>query len=1038
MNPSLTVLFILFPFFVSAIMEQTCPNEDTSPCTCTKYSDGDVRVDCSSASSAAAISSALTKDSWPSIQLWEFVIEDNVEVAELPEGIFGDLSFQRIFMRNTAVKKIHPTAILPFKRLLTYLAIIDSRLENFPFHILHEFRHLRELRLFNNLLTFVPTFKSESLEILRLNSNKITNLAFDGLVTPKLTWLDLHDNWLTSFPISKSDSLELLGVGGNNITSVKFDGWATPNLKKLYLHNNFLTSVLAFRSESLEILSLDNNKITSVDFDGWATPNLTRLDLDNNLLTFVPAFKSGSLEILHLDDNKIRGVEFDGWVTPKLKELHVYNNLLTSFPAIKSESLEILNLHNNNITSMEFDGWATPRLREFSIAKNPLSRLPSEIIKGMKNLEKFFSSECNLGPTLSRGVLEFKSNALKLVTLWGNNISKLDEEPITGLGPNTEVQLTNNEIVVLFEGIFHPMLDILSKGDGVLYLDGLGPNTEVQLTNNEIIVLSEGIFHPMLDILSKGDGVLYLDVCGKKESQIQLSAGGNASEIGEWPWQAAIYDIKKEDVICGGALIREEWVLTAAHCVVVVGTLRPRKTEEVFVHLGKYYRSYNKTDEHVQIRKVSRIILHKDFNLYSNYDSDIALLKLTRPAVLTARVQLVCLPSRFDLSEAILDSGVTGWVAGWGYDGSDELAAVLTEVQLPVISNRKCVWDTLNFTRDPGVTRTLTSNMFCAGFSADTPFEDFRTVCSGDSGSPMVFLSNSSRDSDWAMEGIVSHFFQKGICSKRRPGQYGIFTKVNRFTQWINTGRFLVFFLCQLTVKGENLRGKTYRQLDGVNASIIYPLLEVFVNSTVICANFCLRITGCRAFSLDMNGEADNFACRLAGANSQVGTPGGGVVSELYYECGVVPEGYVFAAMTGGKVHFLKVSSDARSYADALAACEVEGGRLVMDNGGQAWHDHIKHYIASDFWIGADDRDMDYIYTWLDGTTLSVPFWCPQQPDFYDYGGGGSERCVYMRSTWGECWNDALCSQSRPSLCPPYPHAPLPLCPPYPPAPLIP
>ena len=48
---------------------------------------------------------------------------------------------------------------------------------------------------------------------------------------------------------------------------------------------------------------------------------------------------------------------------------------------------------------------------------------------------------------------------------------------------------------------------------------------------------------------------------------------------------------------------------------------------------------------------------------------------------------------------------------------------------------------------------------------------------------------------------------------------------------------------------------------------------------------------------------------------------------------------------------------------------------------------------------------------------MSVPFWCPQQPDFFDYGGGESERCVYMRSTWGECWNDALCSQSRPSVC---------------------
>ena len=59
--------------------------------------------------------------------------------------------------------------------------------------------------------------------------------------------------------------------------------------------------------------------------------------------------------------------------------------------------------------------------------------------------------------------------------------------------------------------------------------------------------------------------------------------------------------------------------------------------------------------------QVSQIMLHKDFN-YQNYDSDIALLKLTRSAVLTERVQLICLPKRFDISEASLDSGVSGWV----------------------------------------------------------------------------------------------------------------------------------------------------------------------------------------------------------------------------------------------------------------------------------------------------------------------------------------------------------------------------------------
>ena len=62
-------------------------------------------------------------------------------------------------------------------------------------------------------------------------------------------------------------------------------------------------------------------------------------------------------------------------------------------------------------------------------------------------------------------------------------------------------------------------------------------------------------------------------------------------------------------------------------------------------------------------------------------------------------------------------------VAGWGHDGSDNITAALTEVYLPVISNRICIQDTINITGDPSIIRTLTSNMFCAGHAADIPPE---------------------------------------------------------------------------------------------------------------------------------------------------------------------------------------------------------------------------------------------------------------------------------------------------------------------------
>ncbi|CAG0886253.1 unnamed protein product [Darwinula stevensoni] len=248
--------------------------------------------------------------------------------------------------------------------------------------------------------------------------------------------------------------------------------------------------------------------------------------------------------------------------------------------------------------------------------------------------------------------------------------------------------------------------------------------------------------------------------CGRKVLLSKLSAGGKPSVVGEWPWQAAIYDVREKDQVCGGALIREQWVLTAAHCVVV----------HVSLSCDENRRDY---------LQVSQIIIYDDFN-YQNYDSDIALLKLVEPAALTQRVQLVCLPNRHSLSDVHFKKGLRGWVAGWGFNASDLSPDVLMEVELPIISNADCRFDTISLTGDHTITSTLTSNMFCAGDDKDTPLKSYKTVCHGDSGSPLVVQASTSPESSWQVEGIVSHFFGKEDCSMRRPGQYGIFTKVNR------------------------------------------------------------------------------------------------------------------------------------------------------------------------------------------------------------------------------------------------------------------
>ncbi|CAG0892797.1 unnamed protein product [Darwinula stevensoni] len=269
--------------------------------------------------------------------------------------------------------------------------------------------------------------------------------------------------------------------------------------------------------------------------------------------------------------------------------------------------------------------------------------------------------------------------------------------------------------------------------------------------------------------------------CGSrgKLQRTYLSRGGRPSGIGTWPWQAAIYGVQEKDVICGGALIGEQWVLTAAHCVVVRGSSRVRAPEHFRVHLGTHYRNESLGNEYVQIIEVSRIIQYETYT-HLNYDSDIALLKLSKPVKLTSRVQLICLPSpEFPiLSEENLKNGNLGWVAAWGHDSSNNLSDELMEIEIPVVSNDICHLETTHFADDPNASKSLTGNTFCAGHDRNTSPRDYKTVCRGDSGSPMAFYTRALKR--WQVEGIVSHYFGSDECSERGPGQYGVFTRVSR------------------------------------------------------------------------------------------------------------------------------------------------------------------------------------------------------------------------------------------------------------------
>ncbi|XP_063918420.1 uncharacterized protein LOC135133831, partial [Zophobas morio] len=238
-------------------------------------------------------------------------------------------------------------------------------------------------------------------------------------------------------------------------------------------------------------------------------------------------------------------------------------------------------------------------------------------------------------------------------------------------------------------------------------------------------------------------------ICGQPSPVVDptLIVGGTEAERGKYPWQIALYDAKSKILLCGGTLLNQRVVLTAAHCI-TDGKAQLAPKENYIVAAGKYFLRYDHPDDvkSTQFSSVLEMFIPVKYRGHARqYADDIAIIITTQIFDLSINVRPICVIWETSRYIELLDPTNTtrAYVSGWGY--TREFTGrpdVLKELEVPLISDQQCIE---GLPEDD--TEYVTGDKFCAGF-----LNSSTSVCKGDSGGGLV----AKRDKRYYIIGIVS------------------------------------------------------------------------------------------------------------------------------------------------------------------------------------------------------------------------------------------------------------------------------------------